>query len=96
MLCFGNCLRAAESEQQGLKGFLIVQKNNSMSFDKVVLDVPGIKGKPVESKTRTYHGWVGSGRPAGRPGRVGQDWVPTDRPGKTSPLYPPRDRRNVA
>ena len=32
----------------------------------------------VESKTRTYHGWVGSGRPAERPGGVGQDWVPTE------------------
>ena len=32
----------------------------------------------VESKTRTYHGRVGSGRPAERPGRVGQDWVPTE------------------
>ena len=26
----------------------------------------------VESKTRTYHGRVGSGRPAGRPGGVGR------------------------
>ena len=34
--------------------------------------------KPVESKTRTYHGRVGSGRPAKRPGGVGQDWVPTE------------------
>ena len=34
--------------------------------------------QPVESKTRTYHGRVGSGRPAGRPGGVGQDWVPTE------------------
>ena len=31
----------------------------------------------VESKTRTYHGRVGSERPAERPGGVGQDWVPT-------------------
>ena len=36
------------------------------------------KTKPVESKTRTYHGWVGSGRPGFRPGGVGQDWVPTE------------------
>ena len=28
-------------------------------------------------KTRTYHGRVGSGRPAERPGGVGQDFVPT-------------------
>ena len=28
---------------------------------------------PVEPKTRTYHGWVGSGRPAERLGGVGQD-----------------------
>ena len=34
--------------------------------------------KPVESKTRTYHGRVGSERPAERPGGVGQDWVPTE------------------
>ena len=34
--------------------------------------------KPVESKTRTYHGQVGSGRPAERPGGVGQDGVPTE------------------
>ena len=33
---------------------------------------------PVESKTRTYHGRVGSERPAERPGGVGQDWVPTE------------------
>ena len=31
----------------------------------------------VEFKTRTYHGRVGSGRPAERPEGVGQDWVPT-------------------
>ena len=34
--------------------------------------------RPFESKTRTYHGRVRSGRPAGRPGGVGQDWVPTE------------------
>ena len=42
---------------------------------------PGIViliSEPVESKTRTYHGRVGSGRPAERPGGVGQDWVPTE------------------
>ena len=33
---------------------------------------------PVESETRTYHGRVGSGRPAERPGGVGQDRVPTE------------------
>ena len=33
---------------------------------------------PVESKTRTYLGRVGSGRTAGRRGGVGQDWVPTE------------------
>ena len=32
----------------------------------------------VESKTRTYHGRVGSGRTAGRRGGAGQDWMPTD------------------
>ena len=31
----------------------------------------------VESKTRTYYGRVGSGRPAEQPGGVGQGWVPT-------------------
>ena len=36
-----------------------------------------VEYKPVESKTRTYHGRVGSGRPAERPSGVGQDWVPT-------------------
>ena len=34
--------------------------------------------KFVESKTRTYHKRVGSGRTAGWPGGVGQDWVPTE------------------
>ena len=34
--------------------------------------------KPVESKTRTYHGWVGSGRTAGRRGGAGQDRTPTE------------------
>ena len=34
--------------------------------------------KLVESKTRTYHGRVGSGRTAGWRGGVGQDWVPTE------------------
>ena len=34
--------------------------------------------KPVESKTRTYLGRVGSGRTAGRRGGVGQDWMPTE------------------
>ena len=33
---------------------------------------------PVESKTRTYHERVESGRPAERPGGVRQDWVPTE------------------
>ena len=33
---------------------------------------------PVESKTRTYHGRVGSERPVQRPGGVGQDWVPIE------------------
>ena len=33
---------------------------------------------PVESKTRTYHGQVGSGRTAGWRGGVGQDWMPTE------------------
>ena len=33
---------------------------------------------PIESKTRTYHGRVGSGRTAGWRGGVGQDWVPTE------------------
>ena len=33
--------------------------------------------EPVESKTRTYHGRVGSWRPAERPGGIGQDRVPT-------------------
>ena len=32
-----------------------------------------IHKEPVESKTRTYHGRVGSERPAERPGGVGQD-----------------------
>ena len=32
----------------------------------------------VESKTRTYHGRVGSGRTAGWRGGVGQDWLPTE------------------
>ena len=35
-------------------------------------------GPTVESKTRTYHRRVGSGRLAVRPGWVGQDWVPTE------------------
>ena len=39
---------------------------------------PAGRIQPVESKTRTYHGRFGSGRPAGRPGGVGQDWVPTE------------------
>ena len=35
---------------------------------------------PVESKTRTYHGLVGSGRrTAGRGGGAGQDRTPTER-----------------
>ena len=34
--------------------------------------------RPVESKTRTYDGRVGSGRTAGRRGRVKQDWTPTE------------------
>ena len=34
--------------------------------------------EPVESKTRTYHGRVGSGRAAARRGGVGQDWVLTE------------------
>ena len=33
----------------------------------------------VEPKTRTYHGRIGSERPAERLGGVGQDWVPTER-----------------
>ena len=33
---------------------------------------------PVKSKSRKNHGQVGSGRPAQRPSRVGQDWVPTE------------------
>ena len=33
--------------------------------------------KHVGSKSRTYHGQVGSGPTAGRRGRVGQDWTPT-------------------
>ena len=33
---------------------------------------------PVESKTHTYHGHVGSRRTAGRRGGVGQDWMPTE------------------
>ena len=32
---------------------------------------------PVDSKTRTYHGRVGSERTAGRPGGVGQNRTPT-------------------
>ena len=32
----------------------------------------------IESKTRPYHGQVESGRTAGRRGRVGQDWKPTE------------------
>ena len=32
----------------------------------------------VESKTRTYHGGVGSGRTAGWRGGVGQDWMPRE------------------
>ena len=36
------------------------------------------KEQHVESKTRTYHGQFGSGRPAERPGGIGQDWVPTE------------------
>ena len=34
-----------------------------------------IETKLTESKTRTYHGQVGSGRPADWPGGVGKDWV---------------------
>ena len=52
---------------------------------------------PVESKTRTYHGRVGSERPAERPVGVGQDWVPTEIfAQETSPPFPPRHLRNVA
>ena len=36
------------------------------------------KFKLVESKTRTYHGRVGSERPAERSSEVGQDSVPTE------------------
>ena len=35
-------------------------------------------GTPVESKTRTYHGRVGSGRTAGRRGGARQDGTPTE------------------
>ena len=35
-------------------------------------------GAPVESKSRTYHGRVGSVRTAGWRGGVGHDWVPTE------------------
>ena len=40
----------------------------------------GVRGldSPVESKTQTYHGRVGSGRTVGRRGVVGQDWKPTE------------------
>ena len=43
----------------------------------------GVFGKmvytePVESKTRTYHGRVGSRRTAGRRGSAGQDGMPTE------------------
>ena len=37
-----------------------------------------IETKLTESKTRTYCGQVGSGRPAEWPGGVGQDWVQTE------------------
>ena len=43
--------------------------------------------KPVESKTRTYHGRVGSERPAERPGEVGQDWVPTELIAQETKVY---------
>ena len=33
---------------------------------------------PVEPKTRTYLGRVGSGRTAEQRGGVGQDWMPTE------------------
>ena len=33
---------------------------------------------PVESTTRTYHGRVGSGRPAGQRGGAGQGGTPTE------------------
>ena len=36
------------------------------------------KTRPVESKTRTYHGRVGTERTAGRRGGVGQDWTPSE------------------
>ena len=56
-------------------GQLIFPHDGLITKHKLNIRMPN---KPVESKTRTYHGRVGSGRPAERPGGVGQDWVPTE------------------
>ena len=51
----------------------------------------------VESKTRTYHGRFGSGRPAdGGAGGVGLGANRIDRPGDKGPSYLPGHRRHVA
>ena len=64
----------------GMSGFWVRQvffqkHEQSNSYLKLL---ESKKQKPVESETRTYHGRVGSGRPAERPGGVGQDCVPTE------------------
>ena len=48
------------------------------SQEQRALLVPLINRAPVESKFRTYHGQVGSGRTAGWRNGVEQDWVPTE------------------
>ena len=48
----------------------------------------------VESKTRTYHGRVGSGRPAERLGGVGQDYVPIDQFAQEDKIVPSKGSQN--
>ena len=58
-------------------GFVFREENDRLIVAKNNLEV-SYSGF-VESKTRTYHGRVGSGRTAGWQGGVGQDWMPTER-----------------
>ena len=57
---------------------IIISGNKIMTFGEYNNDrAPWDKKTPVEFKTRTYHGRVGTERTAGR-GGVGQDWTPTE------------------
>ena len=54
----------------------IMQRRVNLPISRTLLPV-----KPVESKPHTYYGWVGSchtAHMAGRPGRVRQNWMPTE------------------